>query len=405
MPSILKNKIVFNFLLLFSFPIICLALRDGLSHFGFIETPKEVALGRDFINYFNSSLLILSDDVLRLFDTVKYWEFIKDYHGEDMSFHNWSYPPHIWLFTWPLGLLPYIPSLLIWSALSCLLFFFAAKLHTFNTADAIILLLAPAGLICLLTGQNGLLTSAIFVSAFALKDRRPRLAGILIGCLTVKPQLGIFIPIVLILMRDWKVIFWAGVSTVTLVGSSILLFGLEPWEKFLHEVLPLQVLILESANAPFSYMVPSFFMGLKLLGVPMGTAKTLHFICTFFVVGIVVWAFWKKRNYDLQLAVLFTGTVLFSPYIVNYDLSILTMAAYLYYRYLVQSGKTMSRYSYYLVGFVATAAINTFILSSFGIYATSLVIMFFMWVLTLELASNVSTVYSKPIIPKLSQII
>ena len=49
--------------------------------------------------------------------------------------------------------------------------------------------------------------------SLALIDRRPWLAGVLIGCLAYKPQFGLLIPLVLVASGRWRV-FAAAVATV-----------------------------------------------------------------------------------------------------------------------------------------------------------------------------------------------
>ena len=53
-------------------------------------------------------------------------------------------------------------------------------------------------------GQNGFLTAALLGGALVVLDRRPILAGILIGLLVYKPQYGLMIPIVLAVSGRWR---------------------------------------------------------------------------------------------------------------------------------------------------------------------------------------------------------
>ncbi len=53
----------------------------------------------------------------------------------------------------------------------------------------------PAVFINIGHGQNGFLTAALLGGALHWLDRKPWLAGILIGMLAYKPQFGVLIPI------------------------------------------------------------------------------------------------------------------------------------------------------------------------------------------------------------------
>jgi uncharacterized membrane protein len=46
--------------------------------------------------------------------------------------------------------------------------------------------------------QNGFLSAALLLGGLALRMQRPLLAGVLIGCLTIKPQLGVLLPLPLL---------------------------------------------------------------------------------------------------------------------------------------------------------------------------------------------------------------
>ena len=53
-------------------------------------------------------------------------------------------------------------------------------------------------------GQNGFLTAALLGGALHWLDRRPWLAGVLIGCLAYKPQFGVLIPVALLAGRPME---------------------------------------------------------------------------------------------------------------------------------------------------------------------------------------------------------
>ena len=56
----------------------------------------------------------------------------------------------------------------------------------------------PPLLVNAITGQAGFLTAALFVAGMALLPKRPFAAGLLLGLLVVKPQLGLVLPLALL---------------------------------------------------------------------------------------------------------------------------------------------------------------------------------------------------------------
>ena len=53
-------------------------------------------------------------------------------------------------------------------------------------------------------GQNGFLTAALLGGALVVLDRRPLVAGILLGLLAYKPQYGVCSRIVLAVSGRWR---------------------------------------------------------------------------------------------------------------------------------------------------------------------------------------------------------
>ena len=68
----------------------------------------------------------------------------------------------------------------------------------------------PAVFVNIGHGQNGFLTAALLGGALHLLDRRPWLAGVLIGCLAYKPQFGVLIPVALLAGGRWSTIGGCG---------------------------------------------------------------------------------------------------------------------------------------------------------------------------------------------------
>jgi hypothetical protein len=80
-------------------------------------------------------------------------------------------------------------------------------------------------LFCLISGQSSLLTAAMLVAIFALLDRKPVAAGVLIGLLSIKPQLGILFPFMLMASGRWRVFIAAAATALALAGVTAAIFG------------------------------------------------------------------------------------------------------------------------------------------------------------------------------------
>ena len=96
----------------------------------------------------------------------------------------------------------------------------------------------PAVVVNIGHGQNGFLTAALLGGALHLLDRRPWLAGVLIGCLAYKPQFGVLIPVALLAGGRWSTIAAAAATVAALVAVSFATLGGGVWHAFadFHEL-------------------------------------------------------------------------------------------------------------------------------------------------------------------------
>src|SRR5262245_46091236 len=83
-------------------------------------------IGRDFINTWLGGHAALAGEPAKWFDHDAYNSLLRGLFGPSFPPHNWSYPPHLLLFTWPLGLLPYFAAFTAWSVAGFGLFLRAA---------------------------------------------------------------------------------------------------------------------------------------------------------------------------------------------------------------------------------------------------------------------------------------
>ena len=61
------------------------------------------------------------------FDFRVYNEALRANAGRPYPEHYWSYPPHVVLFIWPFGLMPYLPAYIAWCAIGIALYLFACS--------------------------------------------------------------------------------------------------------------------------------------------------------------------------------------------------------------------------------------------------------------------------------------
>lgn len=299
--------------------------------FSFARPPIDFsgfAIGRDFLNSWMSGRAIFSGGPGAWFDFATYNAAVQAITGRpDLPPYYWSYPPHLVLFTWPLGLLPYIPAYLLWCIGGLGLYLFAARSCGVERRNMLFLALAPAVAVNVLGGQNGFITAALLTGGLATLDRRPILSGILFGILTIKPQFGMLVPVLLLVSARRRVVAAAILATAAMAGAIAIWFGPHIWIDYWREVMPQQHQLIIDAGRFGWPMVSSVFVGMRQLGLPADAAWTVQALSLSSGVGMVAWTFRRKRDLALSIALFVTATFLCSPWMLNYDMVVFAIVA------------------------------------------------------------------------------
>ena len=300
------------------------------THWGnaFPRDRTTLVVGRDFLNLWMYGRAVFDTEPARFYDLVTYNAELAKLLGPGYLGQNWPNPPTALVIMAPFGLLDYFPALAAWFAASLLAFYLAGRREVFDLRILAIVLISPAALLCVISGQSSLLTTAALLTIFAALDRRPLLAGVLIGLLTVKPQLVILFPFALVASGRWRVFGAAAVTALALIAASIAIGGIAGWHDYVVKALPLQREVLQDSRGIAMPFHPTIFMNIRgVVGNSAGEIVQLGFSLA--AVVAVSSAFRARRSADprhLQ-ALFFACTVSASPYMGAYDLLPLTSAA------------------------------------------------------------------------------
>jgi len=174
--------------------------------------------GDDFVNYWSGAFLAAHGRAAEVYDFVAFHVFEQSVTGPAIQSYHYSYPPMLLLLTLPLAFIPYVPALGVWLIATWYGFYRALRL-TSEQSVLLLSLAAPALFVNAVGGQNSTRTAALFGGGLSLLERRPLLAGGLLGLLIYKPQLGLLIPVALLAGRHWRAS--EGVAVSVIVGNSI----------------------------------------------------------------------------------------------------------------------------------------------------------------------------------------
>jgi hypothetical protein len=233
---------------------------------------------------------------------------------------SWQHPPTMLLLIFPLAFLPYLASYGLWAGATVGAFFFAARSIWNERLPLFLALATPAAFQSLITGQTGFLTAALLSTVALFADRRPVLAGLAAGLLTVKPQLGLLIPIVFAASGSWRAFAVAAATGLALAGASVAAFGAESWTAFLGAVAEHGGLM-GSTVFPYHKLV-SPFGGATMLGASAELAAVVQAAAGLLLAAAAAIVWRRTKETDLRLAILCAAAPLATPYAFYYEAAV-----------------------------------------------------------------------------------
>lgn len=276
----------------------------------------------DFSNLWAGSRLALDGQVGALFDVDAYRAALRAMFSPDLPPQEWSYPPSIILLGAPLALMPVLPAYLVWTFGTIFLLHLAIRPLRLPVWLHVAALASPAVFVNAMFGQNGALTAALLIGGLLAAPKRPILAGVLFGLLTVKPHLGILIPFCLIASRNWRAFAAAAVTAALLAAATGLAFGFTVWTSFMVETRALMTAIME-APYPQTYHSNALtvFIMARSFGAGLAAAYATQAVATLAAIAAVVWLWLPSTAIDPRRRALVTATlaVVATPYGYTYD--------------------------------------------------------------------------------------
>jgi arabinofuranan 3-O-arabinosyltransferase len=280
----------------------------------------------DFGYIWVSGNLARSSDPTRIFDSSAFVAAQLALIGSSGSplIPYFVYPPTFLIFAYPLGFMPYFAAFTVWTVTTLALY--EAAIYTIIPRPAaVILALTPCPVLFNLgLGQNGFLTAGLVAFSLAFTESRPWLSGIFLGFLTYKPQFGVLFPFVLLASRNWRALTSAAATSVALGLTAAIAFGYQGWLSFIHSLVHRQPSLGEIPG--WHPPLVSIFAFLQSVGASPYISWTVHLAAAAIVAGTICAIWTKPIAYSLKAAVLCIGSMMVSPYVLGYDLCVLSIA-------------------------------------------------------------------------------
>jgi hypothetical protein len=277
--------------------------------------------GGDYVSFWAASKLTLAGHPADVY--VRAVHHLAELPALRRGYEAFYYPPTYLLVCLPFALLPFFPSLIAFLAITGTALGFTIW-RISRTPWAIITGLGFAAVETNITaGQNAFLMAAILGSGLSLMDRRPKLAGMLFGCIIIKPHLALAIPIVLIVSRRLTVLLWASATAVGLLAVTTIIFGWQTWVAFLLNSETARE-TLEQGLIDFAKMQSVFALS-RIFGADQASAYAFHAITVVIVIG----GLWQAQKCGVsgatERSLTAIACLLVTPFLLHYDLVILTL--------------------------------------------------------------------------------
>lgn len=284
-------------------------------------------IANDFVNVFAAGRLTLEGQAASAYDWTLHKAAEVRAVGYDFgSYYGWHYPPAFLFAAAALALLPFTAAALAWLAVTLPLYAASIRAIVGDRAGWLLALGFPAALWNVTAGQNGFLTAALIGGTLLFVERRPVLAGVLLGLLTYKPHFGLLFPFALIAGGHWRVLVAAAVTTLVMIAASLAAFGIEAWIAFAHWMPVTSRVVLGEGGADWDRL-QSLFGLIRAHGGGETLAWTAQGIVALAALAAVC-ALWRSRvSYELKAAALGCGALLATPYLYMYDLVVLAVPA------------------------------------------------------------------------------
>ncbi len=293
--------------------VLLASAQDGVDLNGFL-------IGTDFISFWTSGRMLAAG--ANVYDSLAHVAAQREFFAREGEYTAFYYPPGFLPFVWPLGLMPYFPALAAWLALTGAAWLAAVRgwfaALGLKGPGVVLALAFPPAVITLTHGQTSFLLGALLGGGLLLVDRRPWLAGVLIGLATVKPQLGLLVPVALLASGQWRTVAGAGLAATALAGLAAILFGPRMWSDWLA-ITRTAGSAADSGTIGFAKMV-SVFAGLRLIGIASEVALALQVAVTLAVAAGIAVAGWRRAFTPGLGALVLAGAPLATPFVLDYDL-------------------------------------------------------------------------------------
>jgi hypothetical protein len=282
--------------------------------------PTRPPILADFMSFYGAGKLALSGTPQLAYDHAALWHAEQIATGADTPYNYFFYPPPFLALCAALACFPYLLAFILFETVTLCLYLVVVLriLGKSRWVWCLPALAFPSVFWTMGLGQTSFLIAALFGAGTLLVDRRPWLAGGLLGLLGFKPHFGLLVPLALAAGRRWVAFASASAALLGLVIVSLCVFGIETWCAY-FVALGTAVDVYTSGKIILAgYVTP--FGAARLIGLSTGAAYAVQFVIALATACYVAWIWYRDCSLPVRASVLIAGTLLSIPLALVYDL-------------------------------------------------------------------------------------
>ena len=304
---------------------------------------RSTPFGGDFLQEWVGGQIVASGNAHRLYEfdffrAVQHDESLIGFRWPVESYYPAVYPPFYYLLVSPISGLDYHFAAIIWGLLSALALVLAGELliryyppcRKYVAYGLAIAMLFTPLLTCLNIGHKSTFLLLILTGTFVLLyNKRPCWAGIVFGMIAFKPHLFLVIGLAMLVKRQWFFVLGLAI-TLTCFAGLCLLTGIDACVDYTGVIMGTSNYIhtggYELANAHSLWgAVLNAFPGHSAFFV-----NSLTIVLSLVVLGLLAIICWgplatESSRFALQFAALVLATILVSPHMYFYDLTMVLL--------------------------------------------------------------------------------
>jgi hypothetical protein len=319
------------------------ALQAALNVVQYFGEVSGGRFGGDFISFWRAAQHLAAGTSEAIYD-AEAWRQIAEQGAGQLEW--FVYPPFALFGLWPLRGLSYDQAVFWWSVLPLPIYFLLVGLLVRRSLAALdpsqppsrrehLQLSMLAGVLCLpfltanlFSGQTGAWLAVAVLGAVHFWPHRAVLAGVCIGLIAVKPQMGLLLPFALAAEGRWRSFSAAAATVAALVLLSSVWLGVGVWSDYVA-MTQLFSSVIAGGYAGIHQLELGPYVSLVGIGAPAGLAIAVQIACSLAALAAITRVFRGRGRaddrQDLRFAMLALGMLVATPYSLSYDTPVLAL--------------------------------------------------------------------------------